>query len=67
MNHQTRLIGRGWFCVLKRIKEALRLVHSLEPLNAITIRHSGVPPIPIQHGEQFADIMRCNFDLYCGI
>lgn len=33
-----------WFCVLKKDGVSLRLVHSLEPLNEVTIAHSGVPP-----------------------
>jgi hypothetical protein len=35
-----------WFCALKKDGKALRLVHSLERLNCITIQHSGVPPHP---------------------
>jgi hypothetical protein len=56
-----------WFCVLKKDKEALTLVHSLEPLNAITIRHSRVPPIPDHMAEQFAG-RSCGMtlDLYVG-
>ena len=41
-----------WFCVEKK-NGALRLVHSLEPLNAVTIQHLGVPPYVDQHAEQF--------------
>jgi len=33
-----------WFCVLNKDGKSLRLVHSLEPLNAVTIVHSGLPP-----------------------
>src|SRR6202453_4024123 len=33
-----------WFCVLKKDGKALRPVHSLEPLNQVTIAHSGLPP-----------------------
>ncbi|THH15795.1 hypothetical protein EW146_g4730 [Bondarzewia mesenterica] len=33
---------------------SLRLVHSLEPLNAVTIQHSGIPPYTDQITEQFA-------------
>jgi hypothetical protein len=33
-----------WFCVLKKDKKLLRIVHGLELLNKITIRHSGVLP-----------------------
>ena len=36
-----------WFCVHKKSGN-LRLVHNLQPLNAITIRNSGVPPIADQ-------------------
>jgi hypothetical protein len=35
-----------WFCVLKKDGQALRPVHSLKPLNHVTIQHSGVPPSP---------------------
>ena len=35
--------GSRWFCVLKKDGKSLRLVHSLEPLNEVTIAHSGVP------------------------
>ncbi len=33
-----------WFCVLKKDGKSLRLVHSLELLNVVTIAHSGLPP-----------------------
>lgn len=33
-----------WFCVLKKDGKSLRIVHSLEPLNAVSIAHSGLPP-----------------------
>ena len=33
-----------WFTVAKKDGKSLRIVHSLEPLNAVTIAHSGVPP-----------------------
>jgi hypothetical protein len=42
-----------WFCVAKKEAKSLRLVHSLEPLNKVTIRHSGVVPIPEHVAEQF--------------
>jgi hypothetical protein len=42
-----------WFCILKKDGKALRLVHSLEPLNHITIQHSSIPPIPEHLAEQF--------------
>ena len=56
-----------WFCVLKKDKKSLRIVHGLELLNKITIRHSGVPPIPEHLAEQFAG-RSCGamLDLYVG-
>ncbi|KAF7350636.1 Integrase catalytic domain-containing protein [Mycena sanguinolenta] len=43
-----------WFCVVKKDGTSLRLVHSLEPLNAVTIQHSGVTPFTDQIAEHFA-------------
>ena len=43
-----------WFTVVKKDGKSLRLVHSLEPLNKVTIQHSGVPPFTEQVAEQFA-------------
>ena len=37
-----------WFCVLKQDGKTLRLVHDLQPLNAVTIRDSSVPPF-VEH------------------
>ncbi|KNZ80070.1 hypothetical protein J132_07951, partial [Termitomyces sp. J132] len=42
-----------WFCVLKK-NGKLRIVHSLELLNHVTIHHSGVPPFPDHVAESFA-------------
>ncbi|KNZ81496.1 hypothetical protein J132_00462 [Termitomyces sp. J132] len=42
-----------WLCVLKK-NGKLRIVHSLEPLNRVTICHSGVPPFPDHIAESFA-------------
>jgi len=33
-----------WFCVIKKDGKSLCIVHSLEPLNAVMIAHSGLPP-----------------------
>ena len=33
-----------WFCVIKKDGKSLRIVHSLEPLNRVTIAHSRLPP-----------------------
>src|SRR5882762_7134687 len=56
-----------WFTVIKKDGKALRLVHSLEPLNAVTIQHSGVPPFTDQIAKQFAGRV-CGriLDLYVG-
>jgi hypothetical protein len=56
-----------WFCVLKKDGKALHLVHSLEPLNCVTIQHSGVPPIPEHLAKQFGGCA-CGgmLDLYVG-
>ena len=56
-----------WFCVLKKDGVSLRLVHSLEPLNEVTIAHSGVPPATEMLAAQFAG-RSCGgmFDLYVG-
>ena len=56
-----------WFCVLKKDGVNLRLVHSLEPLNEVTIAHSGVPPATEYLAAQFAG-RSCGglFDLYVG-
>jgi hypothetical protein len=42
-----------WFCIAKK-SSALHLVHNLQPLNAITIRNSGIPPIANQVIEAMA-------------
>ena len=43
-----------WFCVFKKDGKSLRLVHSLEPLNAVTIRNSTIPPYTDVVTEDFA-------------
>ena len=52
--HSNSAYRSRWFCTLKKDGKALRIVHSLEPLNRVTIRHSGVTPIPEHLAEQFA-------------
>ena len=56
-----------WFCVIKKDGKSLRLVHSLEPLNEVTIAHSGVPPATETLAAQFAG-RACGgmLDLYVG-
>lgn len=56
-----------YFGVLKSDKKSIRLVHSLEPLNAVTIAHSGVPPGAADLAEHFAGrACGSTFDLYSG-
>jgi hypothetical protein len=56
-----------WFCVVKKDGKTLRIVHSLEPLNQVTIKHAGVTPFTDQIGEHFAG-RACGgmLDLYVG-
>ena len=42
-----------WFCVLKQDGKTLRLMHDLQPLNAVTIRDSLVPPFVEHLAESF--------------
>ena len=55
-----------WFCVKKK-NGKIRIVHDLQPLNKVTIRDSGVPPILDDFVEPFAgrQCYTC-FDLYSG-
>lgn len=55
-----------WFCVLKKSGK-LRIVHDLQPLNAVTIRDAGLPPIIDDFVEPFAG-RQCYtvFDLFWG-
>jgi Integrase zinc binding domain/RNase H-like domain found in reverse transcriptase len=56
-----------WFTVAKKDGKSLRIVHSLEPLNAVTIAHSGVPPVMEEIVSKFAG-RACGgmLDLYVG-
>ena len=56
-----------WFTVAKKDGKSLRIVHSLEPLNAVTIVHSGLPPATEEVASKFAG-RACGgmFDLYVG-
>ena len=56
-----------WFCVVKKDGKSLWVVHSLEPLNQVTIKHTGVTPFTNQIGEHFAG-RACGgmLDLYIG-
>jgi hypothetical protein len=48
-----------WFCIIKKDGSSLYIVQSLEPLNTVTIAHSGVPPFTEQVAEQFAGHACC--------
>src|ERR1700722_3403646 len=55
-----------WFCVLKK-NGKLRIVHNLQPLNAVTIRDSDIPSILDELVEPFAKRQYYTvFDLYWG-
>ena len=56
-----------WFCVLKKDKKSLRLVHDLQPLNAVAIRDPAVPPTVEPYAESFGG-RACYgmFDLFVG-
>ena len=56
-----------WFAVTKADGKSLRLVHSLEQLNKVTIQHSGVPPPPEHLAERLGG-RACGglLDLYVG-
>ena len=43
-----------WFCMLRKDGKVLCIVHSLELLNCVTIKHSSITPIPEHLAEQFA-------------
>ena len=65
--HSNSSYQSCWFCITKKDGMSLHLVHSLEPLNAITIQHSSVTPFTKQITKQF---MGCAcgglLDLYVG-
>ena len=51
--HSDASYRSRWFCVKKK-NGSLRLVHDLQPLNAVTVRNSGVPPLADQLIEAMA-------------
>src|SRR5882762_1396258 len=54
-----------WFCILKKDGRSLRIVHSLELLNGITIKDSAIPPMTDAIAESFACSAAFSlFDLY---
>jgi hypothetical protein len=56
-----------WFCVVKKDGKSLRIVHDLQPLNAVTIKDAGLPPIADYFIEGFAGRSCYSlFDLFVG-
>jgi len=56
-----------WFCVIKKDGKSLHIVHSLEPMNRVTITHSGLPPATEELAMHFAErAYRGILDLYVG-
>jgi len=54
-----------WFCVFKKDGKSLRLVHSLEPLNAVTVKNAAMPPYMDIVAEDFAgSSIYTTLDLY---
>jgi len=43
-----------WFCVVKKDGKSLRLVHDLQPLNAVTVKDAALPPFMDHLTEAFA-------------
>jgi len=56
-----------WFCIIKKDGKSLRIVHSLEPLNRVTIAHSRLLPATEELAMHFAG-RACGgiLDLYVG-
>jgi hypothetical protein len=54
-----------WFCVLKKDGKSLRIVHDLQPLNAVTIRDPALPPLTEHLAEAFGGhSCYASFDLF---
>ncbi|OJA07592.1 hypothetical protein AZE42_07467 [Rhizopogon vesiculosus] len=43
-----------WFCIVKKDGKLLRLVHDLQPLNAVTVKDAALPPFTDHLTEAFA-------------
>jgi len=64
--HSDASYHSHWFCVKKK-SSALCLIHDLQPLNAITIRNSGITPIADQVIEAMAGwVCYSMLDLFVG-
>jgi hypothetical protein len=49
----TSLYHSKWFCIVKKDSKSLCIVHSLEPLNKVMIKHVDVTPFTDQIGKHF--------------
>jgi hypothetical protein len=56
-----------WFCIVKKDGKSLHLVHDLQPLNAVTIHNTSVPPFVEHLAESFTGYAVYGMmDLYSG-
>jgi hypothetical protein len=56
-----------WFCIVKKDGKSLRIVHDLQPLNAVTIRNASLLPFVEHLAESFAGYAVYGMmDLYSG-
>jgi hypothetical protein len=56
-----------WFCIVKKDGKSLRLVHNLQPLNAVTVHNASQPPFIKYLMESFAGYAVYGMlDLYSG-
>jgi hypothetical protein len=65
--HSNSSYWSRWFMVIKKDGKKLQIVHSLEPLNRVTIGHLGLPPATDEIAEHLAG-HTCGgmFDMYVG-
>lgn len=64
--HSQSAYRSRWFCVLKK-NGSLRIVHDLQPLNKVSVRDAGVPPILDEFVQPYAGCQIFTvFDLYSG-
>lgn len=65
--HSNSSYRSRWFCVPKKDGFSLRIVHDLQPLNAVTVRDSGCPPVVEIYAESFGGyVVYAIFDLMVG-
>ena len=56
-----------WFYVVKKDGKSMCIVHSLEPLNKVTIQYSGIPPAMADVARDFAGrACGATLDLFIG-